>query len=349
MANVKTKNHATQSNIRMRKITLIGALFVCFNLMFSQSEKCKPILEKDFIAKIKDYQPTDLIPYNVVSDSWEKKWGLMDKKTKKKLTAPLMNYASTFNPNISFFYEDCDVEINNNYKLKVKDLMVLSEEYDSSVDPKIQVLDSVNGYRGFKVDDNGNLTAYSKAYFRDSWHSWNISKPILHNKKYYAIVKNKDGDKIVINTEGEIKKDFVYKSIYYTEYKHLDESLLYVEDVEGNKGFITLSGTKLHYGKLLKKPFYHNEIFGYSIQHDGIRGAGTYEDSITQSGILDLTTMKWLMKPKKGLKIIDMVYTSENRIKTDYTNRQNANIYFVVLNDKFRYLIDEEGNTYIPK
>jgi len=333
----------------MKKTILIILFIFPFNHIISQTEKCKPILKKDFLDKIKDYKPTDLIPYNVVNDNWQEKWGLMDKKTKKRLTKPLMNYASTFNPDISFFYEECDVKINNRYELNAEDLMVTVEEYDDSVDPKIQVLDSINGYRGFKVDDNGNLTAYSKAYFKDNWHSWNISKPIFYEHEYYAIVQNNEGNKIVIDTNGDIKKDFKYKSLKYTDYKQNGESLLYAEDLKGNKGFITLSGNKYYFGKLLKSPFYSNEVFGYSIQHDGIRGAYTYHDSISKSGILDLTKMEWLIKPKKGLKIIDMVYTSESVIKTDYTNRQNANIYFIVLEDKFRYLIDEKGNKYISE
>ncbi|QWX82522.1 hypothetical protein H0I23_08525 [Cellulophaga sp. HaHaR_3_176] len=333
----------------MKRNLLVFVLTLSSNIIFSQTDKCKPILQKDFIDKIKDYKAADLVPYNVVNDSWQEKWGLMDKTTKKKLTEPLMNYASTFNPNISFFYEECDVKINNNYELNAKDLMVTVIEGDDSVDQKIQVLDSINGYKGFKVDDNGNLIAYSKAYFRDNWHSWNISKPFLYKNNYYAIVQNKEGNKTIINTEGEIKKGFVYKSLRYTDYQHKGENLLYAEDFKGKKGFITLSGHKLHYGKLLKSPFYSNELFGYSIQHDGIRGAGTYQDSISKSGILDLSTMKWLIKPKKGLKLIDMVYTSESVAKTDYTNRKNVNIYFVVLEDKFRYLIDEEGNKYIAK
>jgi hypothetical protein len=44
-----------------------------------------------------------------------------------------------------------------------------------------------------------------------------------------------------------------------------------------------------------------------------------------------------------------MVYTSERDIKTDYTKRQKANIYFIVLEDNFRYLIDEQGNKYIAE
>ncbi|WP_299619293.1 hypothetical protein [uncultured Tenacibaculum sp.] len=324
----------------MKKAGLIILLVFFINNIFSQVEKCKSTLQKDFLSKIKTYKPTDLIPYYDIDNE---KWGLMHQKTKKKLTKALMKYPSTFNPDISFSYGKCDVKINKNYELKVTDLRYDdSEEFHSEED--IQVLDSINGYRGFKVNDNGNLIAYSKAYFRSNHHYWNISKPFLFEKEYYTIVRGEKQD-VIINTKGEIKKGFIYKSITYTKYKYQGDSLIYIEDFNGKKAFVTLSGSRMLYGKLLTLPQYHNESFNFSIQHNG----DVYMDSISKSGVLDLVTMKWLIKPKKKLKIIDIIYTSENDIKTDFSNRKKANIYFIVSNGKSKYLIDEKRNKYIPK
>lgn len=333
----------------MKNKVLLFLLGIVLSNVYSQTHNCKKILQENFIEKIEGYKPTDLIPYNVISDSWEEKWGLMDRKTKKKLTKPLMGYASTFKPNLSFFYQECDVKITSDYKLNVNKLTIEATSYNSE-EFEIKVLDSINGYRGFKVDSSGNLIAYSKAYFKENEHMWNISTPFPFERDYYAVVSKGEGNKVIINTKGEILKGIVYKIIRYTDYKINGENLLYVEDHKNNKGFITLSGSKFLYGKLLKSPFYGNEIFGYSIQHDGFTETGSLNrDSISKSGVLDLTKMKWLIKPKKGVKIIDMCYTSEIAVKTDYTNREYANIYFIVLEDKLRYLIDEKGNKYIPK
>ena len=292
----------------MAKPTYIIIFYFLAQLSFSQADKCTPILQKDFVAKIQGYNPMDLVPYNVVNDGWEEKWGLMDKKSKKKLTAPLMNYAATFNPDVTFFYEECDVRISNSYQLYVKDLMIYSEDYDDSADPKIQLLDSTN-----------------------------------------AVVKNPNGLPIVINTKGESQLEPKYKQLRHTSYQKNKEDLLYVEDVTGNKGFITMSGTKVLYGELLKYPFYSNDIFGYSIQHDGIRGSGVYRDSITKSGVLDLTKMEWHIKPVQHLKIVDMVYTSNKSITSAPENRHLANIYFVILNRKFQYLVDEKNIRFIAE
>tara|TARA_R110000868_G_scaffold119310_7_gene316040 strand:- start:4823 stop:5824 length:1002 start_codon:yes stop_codon:yes gene_type:complete len=333
----------------MAKPTYIIIFYFLAQLSFSQADKCTPILQKDFVAKIQGYNPMDLVPYNVVNDGWEEKWGLMDKKSKKKLTAPLMNYAATFNPDVTFFYEECDVRISNSYQLYVKDLMIYSEDYDDSADPKIQLLDSTNNFRGFEVDSIGNITGYSKVYFKSRNHYWNISKPFIHQNNYYAVVKNPNGLPIVINTKGESQLEPKYKQLRHTSYQKNKEDLLYVEDVTGNKGFITMSGTKVLYGELLKYPFYSNDIFGYSIQHDGIRGSGVYRDSITKSGVLDLTKMEWHIKPVQHLKIVDMVYTSNKSITSTPENRHLSNIYFVILNRKFQYLVDEKNIRFIAE
>ena len=330
----------------MVRILIILFFAVTLN-MYSQAENCTNEIQKDFLDKIKGYNPIDLIPYNVASDDWKKKWGLMDKKTKKKLTKPFMNFASTFNPNISFFYKECDVEINSNYELNVEELTIEMTEGTSSNIPKINVLDSVNGYSGFRVDKEGNLSSYSKLYYRNKDYSWNISKPFFENNQYFAIVKNLNGNKVVIDTLGKINAKFIYKTIKLTQYNHNNEKLLYFEDLKGKRGFGTLSGKKLLYGELLKSPFFTNEVFGYSIQNDGV---GKPHESISKSGILDLTTMKWVIKPKKGLKIIDMCYTSDKEIKTDALNRDKVNIYFVILRDDgIQYLIDVNGTKYLPK
>lgn len=333
----------------MTKPLFVILISLFTQLSFSQKEECTPILQKDFVDKIQGYDPMNLVPYNVNNDSWEKDWGLMDRKTKKKLTAPLMSHAGTFNANLTFFYNDCDVKITNKLELLVKNLMIYSEDYDDSDRAKIKLLDSINGFKGFEVDSLGNLTGYSQAYYKNQNHYWNISTPFLYQNNYYAIVENSDGNSIIINTKGEAILKSIYKAIVHTNYQKNNEDLLYVEDLEGKRGFITLSGSKFLYGELLKYPFNHNDIFGYSIQHDGNNGNSYSVDAITQSGILDLTKMEWLIKPTKGLKMFDMVYASNKSIKTDAENRKLANIYFIVSGKKMDYLIDEKNNKYIAK
>ncbi len=315
---------------------------------FGQIKKCDSIIQVDFIAGIKNYNPMDLVPYNVPTDGHPESWGFMHRETKKVLTKPLMDYAGTFKPGLSFFYDECDVEIAQNYRVSTQELMIWEEEYVEKKSP-IQLRDSINGYRGFEVNEKGDLIAYSEVYYKRKNHYWNISKPIFHKDEYYAIVKNKTGNHILIDTDGVVKSGFDFKKMMSLRNKTGNDDYLYVEDDKGNKGFITLDGQKKLFGELMKSPNYHNEIFGYSLQHDGMSTSGSFDrNAITKSGVLDLTTLKWLFKPSKKLKIVDMVYTSDRNIKTDAENRKDANIYFVVKKRKSYYLIDEEGNPYKP-
>jgi len=113
-------------------------------LGFAQSsrEKTKEIIKKQIVDKIKNYKPTDLVPYS--KDG--KKWALMDVKSRKILTDFILDEPSTFNPDI---YIDIDetryrkVRISWEYAVGV-----ISEEHamGSSMDiMKTQEL-------GFQVD-----------------------------------------------------------------------------------------------------------------------------------------------------------------------------------------------------
>lgn len=323
-------------------------LFMLFILIlknsFSQNDECKSVIKEGFFDKIKNHNPMDLIPYNIMNEdgyTWPPKWGLMDKNTKIKVTEPLMHRAATFNPNLSFIYhcnKGFEVKITSDFELTIRDFFPdIWEYYDNS---NFDILDSINGYRGFKVDDNGKLIAFSKAYFIDKRQK-NISNPFRYNNEYYAIVNSENGNSIIINTEGEAKKGFSYKRISYTDIVFKDEQIFYIVDFQDEKAFITLSGNKYLFGELLNFPVNHNNHFGYSIQQ-----YVNNTNNVVTTGILDLITMEWLITPTMGLNITDICFTSEKDIQTDYRNRDNANIYFIVLEDNLRYLIDIKGEKY---
>ena len=63
-------------------------------LGFAQSKE--EIVQKYIVDKIKNYKPTDLVPYS--KDG--KKWALMDVKSRKILTDFVLNYSDTFDPEL---------------------------------------------------------------------------------------------------------------------------------------------------------------------------------------------------------------------------------------------------------
>ena len=63
-------------------------------LGFTQDKK--NIVKIEIVDKIKNYNPTDLVPYS--KDG--KKWALMDVKSRKILTDFVLGSPNTFNPDI---------------------------------------------------------------------------------------------------------------------------------------------------------------------------------------------------------------------------------------------------------
>ena len=244
----------------MKRI-LLAVMLGTSLLGFAQSsrEKTKEIIKEQIVDKIKNYKLTDLVPYS--KDG--KKWALMDVKSRKILTDFILNEPSTFN-------SELNVNINVGER---KEEMTIYANYDIS--PLLAVcyvsrrgvldVKEIKGL-GFQIDEYGRMLARNKEYKY-------ISNPILYKGAYYAIVtyeKNERSDfgrvKALVNQKGKERKGFRFREMDDTYYKDKEsgETILYVEDFEGKKGFLTISGKKKLYGELMNniEPY---AIVGYSV------------------------------------------------------------------------------------
>ena len=297
-------------------------------LGFAQSEE--EIVQKYIIDKIKGYKPTDLVPYS--KDG--KKWALMDVKSRKILTDFVMRIPSTFNPkfmaDINIGKWNYGMMINTNYDiLPLVIACSIPEWFD------VKKTDEL----GFQVDEQGRMTAYNKDYEY-------ISNPILYKGEYYIIIIKKDKTNVLINQKGEEKEGFHFKEILDIYYKDREtgENVFYVEDLEGKRGLVTISGKKKLYGELLQEVY--SGVLGYSVQKDGEN-----IKKIKKSGVVDLVTQKWLIKPQEKYKIYRIIYTSSEEIDDrKIENRNKATIYFLAT-DKSRkhFVLDIKGNPILPR
>ena len=230
-------------------------------LGFAQSNK--EIVQKYIVDRIKNYNPTDLVPYS--KDG--KKWALMDVKSRKVLTDFILNEPSTFNSKL---------DVNINVGERKEEMTIYADYYISSLlevcyVSKRGVLDvkEMDGL-GFQVDEQGRITACNKDYKY-------ISNPILYKGIYYAIVTYEKYEwpdfgtvKVLINQKGKERKGFRFREMDDTYYKDKKsgETIFYVEDFKGKKGFLTISGKKKLYGELMNgiEP---SAVLGYSVQKDG--------------------------------------------------------------------------------
>ena len=297
-------------------------------LGFAQSEE--EIVQKYIIDKIKGYKPTDLVPYS--KDG--KKWALMDVKSRKILTDFVMRIPSTFNPefmaDINIGKWNYGMVINTNYDiLPLVIACSIPEWFD------VKKTDEL----GFQVDEQGRMTAYNKDYEY-------ISNPILYKGEYYIIIIKKDKTNVLINQKGEEKEGFHFKEILDIYYKDREtgENVFYVEDLEGKRGLVTISGKKKLYGELLQEVY--SGVLGYSVQKDGEN-----IKKIKKSGVVDLVTQKWLIKPQEKYKIYDIIYTSSEKLKKyDEIDRNKATVYFLATDKSGQhFVLDIKGNPILPK
>ena len=128
--------------------------------------------------------------------------------------------------------------------------------------------------------------------------------------------------------------------------KESGEDVFNVEDFDGKKGLITILGKKKLYGELMNNFTKYDIVLGYVVQKDN-----DYSDEIKKSGVVDLTTQEWLIKPQEKYKIYDIIYTSSEKLKkTDETDRNKATVYFLATDQSGqRFVLDIKGNPILPK
>ena len=294
------------------------------------AQNIEKIIKEQIVDKIKNYKPTDLVPYS--KDG--KKWALMDVKSRKILTDFVLSWPSTFNPE---FMADIDIG-KSNYG------MVINTNYDilplviaCSIPEWFDVKETDE--LGFQVDEQGRMTAYNKDYKY-------ISNPILYKGEYYIIIIKKDKTNVLINQKGVEQEGFRFREMDDTYYKDKEsgETIFYVEDFDGKKGLVTISGKKKLYGELMNNTQY--SFFGYNIQNDSEN-----TNEIKKSGVVDLVTQKWLIKPQEKYKIYRIIYTSSEEIDDrKIENRNKATVYFLATDQSGqRFVLDINGNPILPR
>ena len=318
----------------MKRILLAMMLFISV-LGFAQSEK--EIVQKYVIDKIKGYKLTDLVPYS--KDG--KEWALMDVKSRKILTDFVLRSPSTFNPDL---HVDIYIYIEGygygSYVMISPDYTIRPAMFETGVEP-YKASKGVESMEepGFQMDGNGKMTKLNFKYR-------SFSNPILYKGEYYAVVKQEE-KKILINQKGEELKEFHFESMEELHYKDKEsgESIFYVKDLDGKKGFMTISGKKKLYGELMNDGWYGGRL-GYSVQKD--RGD---LNEVKKTGVIDLTTQEWLIKPQEKYKIYDIIYTSSEELKKiDETDRSKATIYFLATDQSGQhFVLDIKGNSILPK
>ena len=301
-------------------------------LSFAQDseKKLEKMMKKQIVDKIKNYKPTDLVPYSKDGN----KWALMDVKSRKILTDFILNEPSTFNPDIY-------INIGETRYRKVK----ISWEYAVGVIREMRAMGSSMDIMktqelGFQVDKYERIISHHADYK-------NISSPIMYKGEYYAIISSKEKEgRMLINSKGEEQAGFHFKYFTKTYYedKESGETILYVEDFEGKRGFITISGKRKLYGELMND-VKSSSVLGYSVQKDGKN-----IDEIKKLGVVDILTQEWIIKPQEEYKIYDIKYITSQKGYMWVEDREKAIMYFLATDQSGQhFVLDINGNPILPK
>ena len=295
----------------------------------NSEKKLEKMMKKQIVDKIKNYKPTDLVPYSKDGN----KWALMDVKSRKILTDFILDEPSTFNPDIYINIDETryrKVRISWEYAVGViREMRAMGSSMDIM---KTQEL-------GFQVDKYKRIISHHADYKY-------ISSPIMYKGEYYAIISSKEKEgRMLINSKGEEQAGFHFK--YFTKtYKDKEsgENVFYVEDFEGKRGFITISGKRKLYGELMND-VKSSSVLGYSIQKDGKN-----IDEIKKSGVVDILTQEWIIKPQEEYKIYDIKYITSQKEYMWVEDREKAIMYFLATDQSGqRFVLDIKGNPILPK
>lgn len=342
----------------MQKLKFFTLIFFTIPL-FCLSQDTNTIKREiaNLFAKADKKKLQNVLPFEI-----NDKTGLIDAATKKTILDPTKKlFISTiFNPNMKGSYKGYDFEINQKFQIKVikpdEPNQELAPQITEYVGPSSYSRPAViykNNYKGFEVNNNGDLESYSNIYVPGNGIP--AIRPFKYKGKYYGIAGKKTENNIIkygiIDTEGNIMPhfDFIYDQIYRNSMANTDDDSWFAVNADQNNSC----------DKLLEKSFYINmngeeKIKGELADYPGI---GDYfgldanaSGCITFSGVFDVKNIKWIIKPQSKIKIRWLDYTSKEVLDAyNSEDRNKAKIYIKAFDKNSTFYMDLDlKNKYLP-
>lgn len=347
----------------------ITAILLALSLhSFAQQATCTDIAEQYLIKKVKGYSSMDLIPYY---SKKEDRWGYMDRISKKKLTEPIFSSPEFFSPTINP-HSISNSKKNSEWRCR-GEIKGSKDHYDTSdfvniffEEPEVAMRKNIDridytkmfdsSIEGFKVNTAENLVAFNPKFYNSE-----TKEPILrdistyqdeHYAKLIVSIIDYNYRFSIINSKGEAIEGF----------KDIDSYPISVPRFTDNNGL--WFGLKEPNDEYLLKDAISNKVIGkikdrYEIENRLSSFLGYAIVSLDKNtGVLDLTTMEWKIKPDAKNNFTKLYYSSleeldSKMIKNDLyslevleSNRKKANVYILTADN---YFYDLEMNSYQVK
>ncbi|MEG1376994.1 MAG: hypothetical protein RSC81_07965 [Myroides sp.] len=295
--------------------------------VWAQNVSCEEKAKTMLIEKIKNYPSNQLIPYYSEKDD---QWGYFDRKSKRKITEPVLREADFFHSHINLYYSletngqenGCTGKImgsKEGYRLEnfyESDYQIYETMMPAESMAKKTFKDKVNSaVNGFEVDENRNLTAFNPKFYNEEKDQPNIYDIFQFKGEHYAVVSFKNNTEAfcsVINQKGETFPGFEkLKNYPHRKQTYSHETDLWFLIETGENQFIFKS---LFTGKQFADTFdnidnWENfaQTIGYAIMRTN-----------NKKGVLDLTTMKWKVKPAASNNFWYLNYSSLEPLAINY-------------------------------
>lgn len=306
-------------------------LYILFSIStYSQSqEHDESIIRADF-SSMQAFQPTSLIPF-----CKDGKWGLLNKSNRLVVVPARYSSLSFFNPNMlagslnnrTIFYVD------STRKLHIGSVGpdINEPEFKLEITDEKEFISSGNNYKGFRLNNKGELTALSDIY--DKCCFYQVIK--IHNKSYLIVSKNKYFG--IIDTLGNSLTgfDFVHKGIQVNPYPQDKLHQWFFVTTDGQSWSIQNDLGEIRFKNQLPSnssysPFV-KEKFGYVIFSKS-------NATELNCGIFDCRELKWVIEPQNRYDLIDLEFSSIVTLDIgNPSDRAKADIYVCIKISKSEY------------
>jgi len=333
-----------------KTIAYLILVLVFPHLIFSQSSTLKKDAEK-LVSLIKEYESTDLIPF---FDKDSNKYGYIHKKTKKIIVEPYLSKALLFNPNIYinevFGKEKYGEKVEGfiegskkNYNIVLNAVEYFVVELDDFLyeEDNVFATKKNDNIKGFKVSKYGEVTEANSKYFNPKHSTSPVSFNFIFkiDTLYYAVFnevgnKNRNLKSLIDQNGNYIKKIIEYDRIFPFYYIGREEQVV-LDVKKGDKVNFLINIDK-------NKKIIYTEILSM------LNNLGyVLIKNKNKVGLLDLTTMEWIIKPNKSNDFLSLDYSSSYTLK--YRNPDLLNFTQNNINDN-RHISDiyilNSKNTY---
>ncbi len=326
------------------KIALLLVMILSQNFVYSQNKTStrgtEKYLQKQF-SKIPPSKYADLVPYFENS-----KWGYIDRTTSKVLVPAIFESenAQFFTPHIGTYCKNNWIEVDSSGVITVKQSRYGVEMSDmgeavSSCDRK--VASSKNGFKGFTVNGKGELLSYSDLYEynKQGIPGFNIQL-FKYKNQYYGIVANLKNEYGIIDSLGNPVKGFEFNYNEILLNRNTKDSVnawFFVRKNSDSYSLINMSLEMRCENEIFTYPLLSTELFGVTALHKN-----------EMSGIFDRYNLKWIVKPQVKIVIDELYYSSKRTLNTsNQVQRNEANMYYLVIEKNRKYFVDFNGNSYI--